>query len=83
MAGFYSARGRTIPPLPWPVFAPPLSVRAMWDLMQKMGLEPVSVKYHPDGTFRIMTAKHAEINKPPHGPSGSAGSVENPWDSVL
>ena len=26
MAGFYSARGRTIPPLPWPTFAPPLSV---------------------------------------------------------
>ncbi|RVE78264.1 hypothetical protein CN120_35205 [Sinorhizobium meliloti] len=25
MAGFYSARGRTIPPLPWPVFALPLS----------------------------------------------------------
>jgi len=25
VAGFYSARGRTIPPLPWPTFAPPLS----------------------------------------------------------
>nr|ABN47121.1 hypothetical protein [Sinorhizobium meliloti SM11] len=25
MAGFYSARGKTIPPLPWPVFALPLS----------------------------------------------------------
>ncbi|THV31616.1 phosphoketolase family protein [Rhizobium rosettiformans W3] len=25
MAGFYSARGRTIPPLPWPTFPPPLS----------------------------------------------------------
>ena len=25
MAGFYSARGRIIPPLPWPTFAPPLS----------------------------------------------------------
>ena len=25
MAGFYSARGRTIPPLPWTNFAPPLS----------------------------------------------------------
>ena len=25
MAGFYSARGWTIPPLPWPTFAPPLS----------------------------------------------------------
>jgi hypothetical protein len=25
VAGFYSARSRTIPPLPWPTFAPPLS----------------------------------------------------------
>ncbi|WP_210165227.1 hypothetical protein, partial [Agrobacterium tumefaciens] len=25
VAGFYSARGRTIPPLPWPTFPPPLS----------------------------------------------------------
>ncbi|WP_210275234.1 bifunctional 3-(3-hydroxy-phenyl)propionate/3-hydroxycinnamic acid hydroxylase [Martelella soudanensis] len=25
MAGFYSARGRIIPPLPWPTFAPPFS----------------------------------------------------------
>ncbi|MBP8278847.1 MAG: hypothetical protein KAX55_18340, partial [Propionivibrio sp.] len=25
MAGFYSARGWTIPPLPWPTFPPPLS----------------------------------------------------------
>ena len=25
MAGFYSARGRIIPPLPWPTFAPPIS----------------------------------------------------------
>lgn len=58
-------------------------VRAMWELMEKMGLEPVSVKFHADGTFRIMTVKHAEINKPPHGPSGSAGGGENPWDSVL
>lgn len=39
-------------------------VRAMWELMEKMGLEPVSVKFHADGTFRIMTKKHAEINKP-------------------
>ena len=30
MAGFYSARGRTIPPLPWPVFAPPLSRANVW-----------------------------------------------------
>lgn len=27
MAGFYSARGWIIPPLLWPSFAPPLSLR--------------------------------------------------------
>ncbi|MCD1636466.1 PaaI family thioesterase [Martelella mediterranea] len=27
MAGFYSARDRIIPPLPWPTFAPPFSRR--------------------------------------------------------
>lgn len=53
-------------------------VRAMWELMEKMGQEPVSVKYHPDGTFRIMTRKHAEIT----GPHLST-SVGNPWDEVL
>ena len=25
VAGFYAARSRTIPPLPWPTFAPPFS----------------------------------------------------------
>ena len=27
VAGFYAARSRTIPPLPWPTFAPPFSVK--------------------------------------------------------
>lgn len=54
-------------------------VRAMWELMEKMGLEPVSVKFHADGTFRIMTKKHAEITKPSDvvTPKGSY------WDKVL
>ena len=33
-------------------------VRAMWKLLRDIGADPVSVKYHPDGTFRIMTRKH-------------------------
>ena len=32
MAGFYSARGRIILPLPWPTFAPPLSIKAVVDI---------------------------------------------------
>ena len=38
-------------------------VRAMWALLVSIGEEPVSVKFHKDGTFRIMTKKHAEITK--------------------
>ncbi|MBP2450057.1 hypothetical protein [Rhizobium leguminosarum] len=33
MAGFYSARGWIIPPLPWPTFAPPLST---WRDLKKL-----------------------------------------------
>ena len=40
MAGFYSARGRTIPPLPWPTFAPPLSTEALSGGIQKWNVEP-------------------------------------------
>ncbi|WP_180900573.1 SRPBCC domain-containing protein [Martelella soudanensis] len=29
MAGFYAARDRVIPPLPWPTFAPPFSALTM------------------------------------------------------
>ncbi len=54
-------------------------VRAMWELMEKMGLEPVSVKFHADGTFRIMTKKHAEITNPANSET-SEGSY---WDKVL
>lgn len=52
-------------------------VRAMWELMERMGQEPVSVKFHADGTFRIMTAKHAEINKPKGTPVKG-----NFWDKL-
>lgn len=53
-------------------------VLAQWKLLQSIGEEPVSVKYHPDGTFRIMTRKHAEIREK------TLGSTEaNSWDEVL
>lgn len=54
-------------------------IRAAWELMEKMGLEPVSVKFHADGTFRIMTKKHAEITKP----DNTTVAGPNPWDEVL
>lgn len=46
--------------------------------MEDLGLEPVSVKLHPDGTFRIMTSKHAKI-------TAGARSTEtiNEWDEVF
>lgn len=51
-------------------------VRAQWELMEKMGLEPVSVKFHPDGTFRIMTKKHAEITKSNNSPMPVTGDAD-------
>jgi hypothetical protein len=56
-------------------------VRAMWDLMQKMGLEPVSVKYHPDGTFRIMTKKAVETKYAAQGFTGTK-PAGNYWDKL-
>lgn len=53
-------------------------VRALWEMMEKMGQEPVSVKFHPDGTFRIMTRKHVETK---YGPAAKITS--NPWDQVF
>ncbi|HZV18041.1 MAG TPA: hypothetical protein VFF84_05040 [Sphingobium sp.] len=53
-------------------------IRAMWELLEKMGQEPVSVKLHQDGTFRIMTRKHVEAKY------GSVAPLTgNPWDQVF
>ena len=53
-------------------------VKAQWKLLEDLGQEPVSVKYHPDGTFRIMTSKHALIT------NGSKAEITpNEWDVVL
>ncbi|ADZ69074.1 helix-turn-helix transcriptional regulator [Polymorphum gilvum] len=41
MDDFYAARGRTIPPLPWPNFAPPLSQTA-----QILGISYRTVYFH-------------------------------------
>src|SRR3546814_12286111 len=40
-------------------------IRAMWELTEKMGQEPVAVKLHPAGTFRIMTLRHTEAKSGP------------------
>ncbi|WP_274789879.1 DUF4394 domain-containing protein [Roseovarius tolerans] len=48
MAGFYTARSRTIPPLPWPSFAPPFSV------------DGAPVDLAPMGGFDIVSAKEGE-----------------------
>ena len=53
-------------------------VRAMWELMEKMGQEPVAVKLHPDGTFRIMTRRHTEAKY-----GTTAHPMGNPWDQVF
>lgn len=53
-------------------------IRAMWELMEKMGQEPVAVKLHPDGTFRIMTRRHTEAKY-----GTTAHPTGNPWDQVF
>ena len=53
-------------------------IRAMWEMMEKMGQEPVSVKLHPDGTFRIMTRKYTEAKY-----GTMAQPAGNPWDQVF
>lgn len=53
-------------------------VRRQWKLLIAIGEVPVSVKFHPDGTFRIMTQKHAEIREK------AIGALDaNSWDEVL
>lgn len=59
-------------------------VNACWLMMEKMGLEPVAVKFHPDGTFRIMTRKHVEAKYGPAAPVTSnsldqAGAAYDDW----
>lgn len=54
MAGFYSARGRSIPPLPWPTFAPPLSPLGV-------GINTAAIKaFDRDGTC-IDSATQAQL----------------------
>ena len=53
-------------------------VQAMWTLLVSIGEEPVSVKLHKDGTFRIMTKKHAEITKA----LSEEGSNSGFWDKA-
>ena len=57
-------------------------VRAQWAVMEKMGLEPMYVKYHPDGTFRIMTKKAVETKYAAQGFNGTKQSGGY-WDKVL
>lgn len=54
-------------------------VRAQWKLLKDLGEEPVAVKYHPDGTFRIMLARYAEITRPQQAGASSASY----WDKVM
>lgn len=53
-------------------------VRAAWELMEKMGVEPVAAKFLADGVFRISTLKAVEIIKP-----DNSAVDANPWDEIL
>jgi hypothetical protein len=51
-------------------------VKAAIALMEALGKKVTAVKYHPDGTFRIMTSEHVSKDK-------TALDNSNPWDEVL
>jgi hypothetical protein len=52
-------------------------VKQAIELMEKMGKIVTAVKYHPDGTFRVMTSDHVSKGSAPAEPE------PNPWDAVL
>jgi len=47
---FYAARSRVTPPLPWPTFSPPFSVKA---LAEQFGAKPGEVRRLLDGHLEI------------------------------
>ena len=49
-------------------------VKRAIELLESLGKTVTAVKYHPDGTFRVMTSDHA--SKIDHAKG-------NPWDQVL
>jgi hypothetical protein len=49
-------------------------VKRAVEMMEALGKTVTAVKYHPDGTFRVMTSDH--VSKSDHAKG-------NPWDAVL
>ena len=70
MAGFYSARSETIPPLPWPIFAPPFPVRSGGTKLGPFDETPRFAEWLPfgDSVFAVPSmlraglARHAELS---------------------
>jgi hypothetical protein len=56
-------------------------VKAAWDLHEKCGHEPMYVKYHPDGSFRVITRKHLEFTGQKISSGGNGAKTE--WDVAL
>lgn len=54
-------------------------VRAQVALLESLGKKVTAVKYHPDGTFRVMTSEHVSS----HATSTSAATSPSAWDEVL
>lgn len=44
-------------------------------LMEALGKTVTAVKFHPDGTFRVMTKDHVSVP--------AAADEPNPWDKVF
>lgn len=54
-------------------------VRAQIALLESIGKKVTAVKFHSDGTFRLMTSDHASG----HATASAAAPMVNEWDAVL
>jgi hypothetical protein len=51
-------------------------VKRAIELMEALGKTVTAVKYHPDGTFRVMTSDHVSKRDPTNGKTSY-------WDKAL
>ena len=67
MAGFYAARSRTIPPLPWSSFPPPFSGSIVGALIVGF-VRALSVHFFPEfEVFVVYLVMAAILSVRPHG----------------
>ncbi len=67
MADFYAARSRTIPPLPWTNFTPPLSISEVRAFSFRTSCFPRSHRYHGCISHSPATTSGTKLTAPSNG----------------